>query len=72
MEYSNPFDLIQNRFYLLENSMRQFSLWPEHCALPAGWRVVCQPAITEDCNRWLQSNWSNLQPGSFAVDGEMK
>lgn len=72
MEYSNPFDSAHGRFFILENARQQFSLWPEHCALPAGWRVVCEPALTEECHRWLQSRWSNLQPASFVVQGDMK
>lgn len=72
MEYSNPFDATQSRFFILENAQQQFSLWPEHCALPEGWSVACEPALPEECNLWLQSNWSNLQPTSFAAYGELK
>ena len=32
MEFSNPFDSVQSRFFILENCQQQFSLWPEHCA----------------------------------------
>lgn len=72
MEYTNPFDSANSRFFILENAGRQFSLWPEHCAVPAGWRVVCEPLLTEECNLWLQSRWSNLQPTSFAANGDVK
>lgn len=34
MEFSNPFDNPQGRFWLLENHEKQISLWPEPCALP--------------------------------------
>lgn len=73
MEFSNPFDSPQGRFFILENAARQFSLWPEHCVLPAGWTVICQPASSEECHRWLLDNWTELQPVSFAkqeVSGE--
>ncbi|MDI5049124.1 MbtH family NRPS accessory protein, partial [Salmonella enterica subsp. enterica serovar Montevideo] len=36
MEFSNPFDNPQGQFYILQNTQRQFSLWPAACALPAG------------------------------------
>jgi uncharacterized protein YbdZ (MbtH family) len=72
MEYSNPFDAPQGRFFILENDRRQFSLWPEHCELPAGWVAVCEPALAEVCHAWLQENWTNLQPASFAGDGGLK
>ncbi len=72
MEYSNPFDAPQGRFYILENAQRQFSLWPEQCELPAGWQVVCDPALPEVCQAWLQASWTTLQPTSFAHDGGEK
>ena len=42
MAFSNPFDDPQGAFYILRNAQGQFSLWPQQCALPAGWDVVCQ------------------------------
>lgn len=72
MEYSNPFDAPQGRFFILENAAKQFSLWPENCALPEGWQVVCEPALPEVCHTWLKDNWTNLQPTSFAHAGGLK
>lgn len=66
MEFANPFDDPQGRFYLLENDARQYSLWAEHCALPQGWRVVCEPQSQEACQAWLAEQWQNLQPALFA------
>ncbi|TNV20708.1 MbtH family NRPS accessory protein [Buttiauxella sp. B2] len=69
MEFSNPFDSPQSRFFILENTLKQFSLWPEHCAIPDGWLVVCEAASNEECNRWLLDNWTQLQPTTFAKPG---
>lgn len=62
MQFSNPFDNPQGQFYILRNDQRQFSLWPGHCALPAGWTVVCPPQSVEACNAWLAANWPTLTP----------
>ena len=43
MAFSNPFDDPQGAFYILRNAQGQFSLWPQQCALPAGWGGVCLP-----------------------------
>lgn len=72
MEYTNPFDAPQGRFFILENAQRQFSLWPEHCELPPGWRVVSGPALPDLCNAWLKDNWATLQPISFIRQGGSK
>ncbi|MDU7200045.1 MbtH family NRPS accessory protein [Phytobacter diazotrophicus] len=66
MECSNPFDNQQGQFFILQNTQQQFSLWPQQCALPQGWRVVCQPASQEVCNAWLNANWQSLTPAHHA------
>lgn len=62
MQFSNPFDNPQGQFYILRNDQQQYSLWPAHCDLPAGWTVVCPPQSAEACNAWLAANWSTLTP----------
>ena len=70
MEFSNPFDNPQGQFYILQNSQHQFILWPQHCALPAGWQVVCEPQSQEACQQWLARHWTTLIPGYYAVSQE--
>ncbi|MGP3593865.1 MbtH family protein [Vagococcus sp. WN89Y] len=66
MEYTNPFDNPQGRFYILQNAQQQYSLWPEQCALPAGWQVMCEPQPTAQCNAWLEAHWHALTPSNYA------
>lgn len=66
MAFSNPFDDVQGQFYILQNSQQQYSLWPQQCALPEGWRVICEPQPQESCNAWLSANWQTLTPDRFA------
>jgi uncharacterized protein YbdZ (MbtH family) len=68
MQISNPFDDAQGQFYILQNAQQQYSLWPQHCALPEGWRVVCEPQSAEACNAWLAARWKTLNPAHFAGD----
>lgn len=65
MAFSNPFDDAQGHFYILQNAQQHYSLWPVQCALPAGWRVVCEPAPHETCNAWLAAQWQTLTPAHF-------
>ena len=71
MQVSNPFDMTQGQFYLLQNPQQQFSLWPQQCTLPAGWTIVCEPQPLVACNAWLSANWNTLVPNHFASPGEM-
>lgn len=66
MEFSNPFDNPQGQFYILQNSRQQFSLWPQACALPQGWRVICKPQPQEACHAWLADHWQALTPAHHA------
>lgn len=66
MQFSNPFDNPQGQFYLLQNAHKQFSLWPQHCALPAGWDIICEPQSQQACNEWLTAHWTTLTPANFA------
>ena len=56
MAFSNPFDDPQGAFYIL---------WPQQCALPAGWDVVCQPQSQASCQQWLEAHWRTLTPTNF-------
>ncbi|WP_437888393.1 MbtH family protein [Phytobacter sp. V91] len=66
MEFSNPFDNTEGQFYILQNGQQQFSMWPEQCALPEGWQVVCAPASLQQCTDWLTQHWQTLTPAHHA------
>lgn len=66
MQFSNPFDDPQGQFYILQNAQQAYSLWPQQCAVPAGWQVVCEPRSPEDCNAWLTANWTTILPANYA------
>ncbi|MDQ9213480.1 MbtH family protein [Escherichia marmotae] len=70
MAFSNPFDAPQGAFYVLRNAQGQFSLWPQPCALPAGWDVVCEPQSQQACQQWLEANWHTLTPANFTQPQE--
>lgn len=68
MEYSNPFDDPQGPFFILENRDGQHSLWPAHCAPPAGWRTAFGPAEPDACQQWLSVQSARLQPARWAQE----
>ncbi|CAM8674472.1 MbtH family NRPS accessory protein [Leclercia adecarboxylata] len=66
MEFSNPFDDPQGLFTIVQNAQNQYSLWPQQCALPDGWHVVCEAQSQEACQKWLAAHWQTLIPAHFA------
>ncbi|KNC92305.1 MbtH family protein [Trabulsiella odontotermitis] len=69
MQGSNPFDDPQGQFYILRNAQQQYCLWPQQCALPAGWQAVCEPQSPEQCNAWLAERVTTLNPAHYATTG---
>ncbi|MCP1440506.1 uncharacterized protein YbdZ (MbtH family) [Erwinia persicina] len=65
MEQSNPFDRPEGPFFVLQNHLG-YSLWPAHCARPAGWQPAYGPATQHECNDWL-ARWQTLTPAHFAA-----
>ncbi|KNC92647.1 MbtH family NRPS accessory protein, partial [Trabulsiella odontotermitis] len=51
------------------NAQQQYCLWPQQCALPAGWQAVCEPQSPEQCNAWLAERVTTLNPAHYATTG---
>ena len=60
-------EIHRERFTFCKTHSVQFSLWPQHCSLPAGWQVACEPQSPEACQQWLDANWTTLTPANFTL-----
>lgn len=58
----NPFDDESGRFYALLNAERQYSLWPEFAAVPAGWEIVFGVASRQECLDFIERSWTDMRP----------
>ncbi|GAA2898224.1 mycobactin NRPS accessory protein MbtH [Streptosporangium fragile] len=59
---SNPFDDSESLFFVVVNDEGQHALWPEHAALPAGWRPVHGAAGRSSCLDYVNVNWTDMRP----------
>jgi MbtH protein len=68
VEQLNPFDDPQQVCLVLANTQGQYSLWPDHAPVPAGWRRMHGPDSREACGQWIERAWPKLagQPGAEA------
>ena len=64
MESLNPFDDDRQICYILCNDEQQYSLWPDFCAIPAGWSGVFGPTSRGECVGWLEQHWQDMRPVS--------
>ncbi|MEO1085909.1 MAG: MbtH family NRPS accessory protein [Acidobacteriota bacterium] len=59
------FDDDNAKFYVVMNDEEQYSIWPEGRDLPAGWRVVREPARRQDSLDYIEEVWTDMRPLSL-------
>jgi MbtH protein len=52
-------------FVVVMNHEEQYSIWPAHRALPAGWQALGQPGKKAECLRYIEERWTDLRPRSL-------
>jgi MbtH protein len=62
---TNPFDDADAVFSVLVNDEGQYSLWPAHNAVPAGWTVELADSTRETCLAHIEKNWVDMRPLSL-------
>lgn len=62
---SNPFENADGTYLVLVNDEGQYSLWPEHIAVPAGWTVAHGPDSRQACVDHVEANWVDMRPRSL-------
>lgn len=58
----NFFDDPDGTFSVLVNDEGQYSLWPSHLAVPAGWLVAYGEDARPACLDYIEKNWTDLRP----------
>tara|TARA_R110000787_G_scaffold138484_1_gene252115 strand:+ start:14692 stop:14913 length:222 start_codon:yes stop_codon:yes gene_type:complete len=61
----NPFDDEDGNFFVLINEEKQYSLWPEHLDVPAGWQRVGPHGDKAICMAWVDEAWTDMRPESL-------
>ena len=47
------------------NHEEQYSIWPAHRALPAGWRRAGKKGMKAECLAWIEEVWTDMRPLSL-------
>jgi MbtH protein len=59
---TNPFENENATYLALINDEGQYSLWPEHVDVPAGWTTVHGPANRQTCLDYVEKHWTDMRP----------
>jgi MbtH protein len=50
---------------VLVNHEEQYSLWPAHLAVPAGWTDIGVEGTEAECCAWVDAHWTDMRPKSL-------
>jgi MbtH protein len=58
-------------YHVVVNHEEQYSIWPAHRDVPAGWRIDGPARPREECLTHIEQVWTDMRPRSvrMAVDG---
>jgi MbtH protein len=52
-------------YTVVVNDEEQYSIWPEHKDLPAGWRAVGKTGPKQECLDYVNEVWTDMRPKSL-------
>lgn len=53
------------RYQVLRNDEDQYSLWPAHVEVPAGWSQVGKEGTQAECSAYVDEVWTDMRPRSL-------
>ena len=51
-------------YFVVVNHEDQFSIWPVHREVPAGWRIQGSARPREECLDYIEAVWTDMRPRS--------
>jgi MbtH protein len=52
-------------YSVVVNHEEQYSIWPAHREIPAGWRGVGKSGLKADCLSYIDEVWTDMRPLSL-------
>lgn len=59
------------RYQVLVNDEEQYSLWPAHLDIPAGWRPDGTEGTKDECSAHVDQVWTDMRPRSLREQMEL-
>jgi MbtH protein len=54
-------------YQVVVNHEEQYSIWPDHRALPAGWKVAGKSGPKVECLAFIKEVWTDMRPLSLRI-----
>ncbi|HEX2195912.1 MAG TPA: MbtH family NRPS accessory protein [Actinomycetota bacterium] len=52
-------------YEVVVNHEEQYSIWPAHKELPAGWRKAGKSGLKQECLDYVNEVWTDMRPKSL-------
>ncbi len=52
-------------YEVVVNHEEQYSIWPSHKEVPAGWRTVGKTGTKAECLAYVEEVWTDMRPKSL-------
>ena len=52
-------------YRVVVNHEEQYSLWPVHKVIPAGWRDAGKQGLKAECLAFIEESWTDMRPLSL-------
>lgn len=56
-------------YQVVVNDEGQYSIWPAHLAVPAGWHEAGKTGTQEECLDHIREVWTDMRPLSLITGG---
>ena len=63
---------MNEQFVVVKNQEDQFSIWPLHKAIPAGWQAAGKQGNKEECLAFINAEWTDMRPRSLREQMEQQ
>lgn len=62
---SNDVDQAGELYVVVMNEEEQYSIWPQHKAIPLGWTAVGKDGTKDVCLSYIKEVWTDMRPLSL-------
>ena len=57
--------VVEQAFFVVVNHEEQYSIWPLHKQLPAGWNSTGFEGSKDACLSYIREHWTDMRPKSI-------
>jgi MbtH protein len=61
----------QTQYRVVINTEEQYSIWPLHRDMPAGWEAIGKTGTKQECLSYIEEVWTDMRPLSLRRNSDV-